>query len=810
MNRLSPSLIALEWPALREHYSSLCQSTPGKAVAGEWLPQEDQGRAQALLEETQEGLLLSREKSFNELSTLSPLEATLSRLEKEANCTAEELWQLSQMQSLFEGMREKLDSIKKKFPLAIHERWATFPRLDNIFRGLRQAIEGPGIVRDQASPLLWELRSEERRLHREARDRIDAFTQKAFRAGYLQENFFDFRDGKYIVPVKREFQSQVEGSIIDASSTRASIFIEPTELRQLNQKLRDLQWKIEAEVYRILEETSRSLFPHEPEIRRIYLELIRFDLMLGRAHWAQQLSVIKGAALPRFSESFDLSGLYHPLLAHWIAPAPPVANDFSLNGDSRVLVISGPNTGGKTVLMKAVGLAALMARAGFYVACEGQATLPFLPRVEALVGDNQNLELSLSSFSGSLLDLKAIIESAGEGTLVLIDEILHATDPNEASALSLAILKCLRDLGCYVLVTTHLNGLKGSVDFSDASMEFDPNSLAPTYRLRVGVPGSSRALEIAQKLGLPTKIVEEARYHLPELSKRWQERVDHLEGEEKRNAEAKRFWEEQSAKLMAREQELEFEREREQKKNWQAVQGALADLRRLESESRTAIEKWLEGARKQASSVEQKHAVAEIAKEGQDLVRTKLRNTIEREGGIEALPPVAKVKVSSLPNPLPPLAINRPVWIKTLNNQGILLTDPSLTKQPAEVQVGHLRLKVEWKNLTPFLAHSSEAAFAPVVKKSSASQMATDSPSVEAELNLIGRTKEDSLEALGLYLDRAFRSGRASVRIVHGHGSGTLREAVRSFLSKSTYSLRHRPGLGNEGGQGVTIVEFFD
>ena len=238
---------------------------------------------------------------------------------------------------------------------------------------------------------------------------------------------------------------------------------------------------------------------------------------------------------PSFGEEFLLEDLYHPVLCFVMDPEKIVRNDFLLGSNKRVLVISGPNTGGKTVLLKAVGLCALMARAGFYLPCAGKAILPFFEKILVQIGDSQNLELSLSSFSGSVQNLKEMLEKADSKSLVLIDEILHATDPDEATALSRAILSRLQDMGAFAIVTTHLNGLKssGQGSFENASMEFDPHRLSPTYRLRLGVPGSSRALEIALKLGLSESIVGEARKYLSTEKLAEQNAVDQLGSRER-------------------------------------------------------------------------------------------------------------------------------------------------------------------------------------------------------------------------------------------------------------------------------------
>jgi DNA mismatch repair protein MutS2 len=446
-----------------------------------------------------------------------------------------------------------------------------------------------------------------------------------------------------------------------------------------------------------------------------------------------------------------------------------------------------------------------MARAGFFVPCAGIARLPFFSRVLAQIGDAQNLELSLSSFSGSILHLKAILESAQRNSLVLVDEILHATDPDEATALSRAILQGLQKRGSFAIVTTHLNGLKvsGEDSFESASMEFDPERLSPTYRVRVGIPGSSRALEIALKLGLDENLIREARSYLSQERVQEQSAVDQLEARERELQEAKE-------ELDATRADLRFEQERlntmnaeldSVKRKFRAE--AMDKIKEQQRAALLDVERIISSYRKKLISIDQKHQAALDAQADVESVREKFR---ELEGALEGIAPAPAKPEKPVYVPLDPVEKNAPVFEKNamvnipyMKTMGTLLSDPS-EKKP-EVMVGNMRMKLSWDQLEPVAKQKPKAGSRPYATSS-------DHADAPPELYLLGKTVDEAEALLASFIDRAARSGRPWVRIVHGHGSGAVKKAVRDSLRKSAYDMKFRPGTAAEGGEGCTVVEF--
>lgn len=772
-------------------------------MAVEVRPAESRPEAERLLALTAEATQALELRPFAFLSSLDAMDATLDRLDKSVVLDGKELLFLAKLADISGELRAALTTkeAKANCPLLNTEAEA-LPPLSKPTDPIRRAIEADGSVKDSASPALRSLRDQERRLHSEARDKVDHVLQQAFRDGHLQDKYFDFRDGRYLIPVKTEFRNKVSGFVVESSTTRATVFMEPAAVRDCNDRIKQTQLLIEEEIYRILGELSRLVHPHAVEFGAAYEISVGMDLSLARGAFAREYESMRGSSRPEFTDHFLLEDLYHPLLGFVLKPEQIVRNNFRLGPEKKVLVISGPNTGGKTVLLKAVGLCALMARAGFFLPCAGAARLPFFSKVLAQIGDAQDLELSLSSFSGSILHLKEILESAQKNSLVLVDEILHATDPDEATALSRAILQALQKRGSFAIVTTHLNGLKvsGQDSFESASMEFDPERLSPTYRVRVGIPGSSRALEIALKLGLEENLIREARSYLSEERLREQTAVDQLEAQERQLQRAKE-------ELAGTRAELQVEQARTEQLNSELD---LARRRfkteateKLKEQQRSAlqeVEQVISSYKKKLQSVEQKHTVAIEAQLDTEIVKEKFR---EVEKVIEEIAPVRAERVKEVrrdeEEEKPEFRQNAPVRVPAMHTMGTLLSDPKDKK--AEVMIGNMRMRFSWEQLEPVNAPKPKAGARPYAT-------ASDHADVPPELHLLGKTVEEAQALLATYLDRAARSGRPWVRIVHGHGSGALKKAVREALRASAYDMKFRPGTAAEGGEGCTVVEF--
>ncbi len=794
-------LQSLEWPLLLKHYSNHCASAPGKAIASEILPETTRLRAEEKLAETAESILLLEETNVQFLSAIEILDPILERCAKSAVLDGKELILLCKLLEATAELQESIQSLQGVCSTPILAEKAlqllVIPRLS---QKIRDCLDPDGKVKDSASPLLRSLRDQERKLHIEAKDKLETVLQQAFREGRLQDKYYDFRDGRYLIPVKSEHKNKVPGLVVESSATRATVFVEPASVRACNDQIKQTELFIEEEIYRILSELSQLLYPHAATLEKNYSLVVELDLIFGRGAFSLELQQLRGSSRPVFSDRFFLEGCYHPLLAFVLDPQKVVRNSFRLGPTPKVLIISGPNTGGKTILLKAVGMASLMAQSGMYVPCAGESELPFFDSVLAQIGDSQSLELSLSSFSGSILQLKEILEAPSRSPLVLIDEILHATDPDEATALSRSILEKLEARGGFAIVTTHLNGLKVGSNFSSASMEFHLESLSPTYRLRLGVPGSSRALEIARKLGLDPAIVDQARSFLDSSKISHQESLDRLEAQERALSDSRE-------EIASTQKALNLEKERFSQ-TFEALKKEKASFRKdalekFKEQQRIALGE-LDGLisqyRRKLIDVEEKHRATQESKNHSEQLKNVYEKAIQEiSANIPEAPeePEQNTKEETFTDRLEK---NGKVFVKNLNQEGILLSDPkTATHKPAEVQIGNVRMRIAWEQLK-----GKKTTWQPSGKGNAIALEI----SVPGELNLIGKNVDESRDLLMQYLDQAFRSGRPWVRIVHGHGSGALKKMVREVLQKSAYETKFRPGMSNEGGDGCTVVEF--
>jgi DNA mismatch repair protein MutS2 len=802
MNIVDRSLESIEWPSYLARYAHHCQSTPAKEKALHLEFPESIAESEALLSLTDEAYHILEEEYFTSLSNLEPLDHTLQRAAKESVLEGKELYHIYRLIMVSQDIVSFFN--KRKDPTRYAHLYSLVAGIENfssLRAAIQQAIEPDGTVKDSASPRLQGLRSQERKLHQEARSKLEDTLQQAFRDGLAQDRYMDIRDGRYLLPIKSEHRHKIPGLIYESSATLATVFIEPAPVRELNDKLNQVLLDIQDEIYIILKTISEQVWPNASALRHAYEQIVLFDLTLARGRMAQYYEGVRGAARPVFGENIFIEQLYHPLLPFVIEKEKIVRNTFHLDG-KRILIISGPNTGGKTVLLKALGLASLMAKCGFFVPCMGTAQVPFFTSVLSQIGDEQNIEQSLSSFSASVMSIKSLLEHADAHTLILIDEILHSTDPDEASALSQAILQELDARGSTVIVTTHLNGLKlnKNESFMSASMEFDAKEMQPTYRLRLGIPGSSRALEIGERLGLSSRLIQAARGFLEKSYNLFDEQLNKLEQKE-RELEAERaslqktLADQQAAAHDARLLARQFQ---EQKSLFQKT--AKERLQHLERQAMQEVERVTEEYKGLIKDFKERHEASLAAKERVRYVRQQFQAPEEEKKPGE---PSAPIIADEEDHDTPTLRLNGSVMVKTIKSKGTLLSDPAKGGKNAVVLVGNMKMNVPWEKLEPLAPTPQEIKAAQ--KRAQVHHETVDCP---PELNLIGKKAEEARDALELYIDKAARSGRPSVRVVHGFGTGALRKTVRDYLTKSHYDITFRSGESSEGGDGCTVVEF--
>jgi DNA mismatch repair protein MutS2 len=676
---------------------------------------------------------------------------------------------------------------------ALAERLPTHPRL---VRRIEEIVNDEGEVLDGASPRLRRLRGEVRAAGQRLQQRLRTLVGEL--GHVLQEPIVTTRGDRHVVPVKADFRGRVRGIVHDQSASGATLFIEPMVVVELNNQLREAQMQEEEEVERILREVSAEIGAEAEAIGQALEALAELDLQLAKARHAR----LHRCAQPLLNREgrIQLHRARHPLLTGRVVPI-----DIRLGEDFFIVVITGPNTGGKTVALKTVGLLTLMAQAGLHVPAEDASELAVFDQVFADIGDEQSIEQSLSTFSSHMtriIEILRAVETARRRgdpggllpVLVLVDELGAGTDPDEGSALARSILTYLLDRRVPTVATTHYSDLKAfaheQAGVVNASVAFDVETLSPTYELEIGLPGRSNALAIAERLGLDTRIVRGARRHLGTAGVRMEGLLRDLEHERDAAAdERQRLGEERAESVRAR--------------------AALEDdRRRLEEERARVLNEARAQARRELDAVVGELAAVRAQSRRPDLTRERLNELRQRTRRLEER--VAPVAQPALHRELPreeeaaagPLAVGDTVRVLTLGQSAEVL-EMSADGAEAEVQMGPMRLRVgvgDLQRLRRRQPDSEERAGSVVVLR------AGDRPAVSHQLDIRGWRVEEALEELESYLNDAALSGMPWVRILHGKGTGALRAAVREHLAHHPLVQSAAPAPPQEGGDGVTIA----
>ncbi|MBI3158656.1 MAG: endonuclease MutS2 [Chloroflexi bacterium] len=784
------TLHTLEFDKVRERLAALCSFGVSKDKARALQPGADLHAARAALDATAEARALLELEPQAGIGGARDIAALLEGARRGQVLTALELLDV---RSTLYSARGLMHTFKRKE--------AEYPRLCELALGLyeppglmeaiNRAISERGEVLDGASDKLARLRADLRVTHDRLLARMQALLINARIAPHLQEAYITQRDGRYVLPLKAESKGKVKSVVHDVSSSGATIFAEPLQVVDLNNEWRELQLAERDEELRVLAELSARVGEQADALAGTLAAIAELDVQFAKAKYAAALNAVRPALEPLRPPTegghpgltLRLSAARHPLLE----PETVVPIDVILDERTFCLIITGPNTGGKTVTLKTIGLLALMAQSGLHIPAEEGSAISLFKHIYADIGDEQSIEQSLSTFSGHITNIIKILKKADPQALVILDELGAGTDPQEGAALARAILENLAGRGIATLVATHYPELKAYAHATpgvvNASVEFDLKSLRPTYRLTIGLPGRSNALAIATRLGLPKEIVAAAKRGIDPAELRADDLLDEIHRQRelahnhRRAAEqARKEAETLRAELNERLEALEDERLSVLD---EARQAAAAEAERLNEEV-AAIRRDLARARQPLEALEQ---AARAAAEVEEQVET----------------PIVRQRVAEAAPARGPIRLGDRVKLRTLGREGVV---NALSEDEAEIMVGNLRIRVELYDLE--LADGQD-------KKPDAERTADVLPRVQAEspgveLSLRGQSVDEALETLDRYLDSAWLAGLPYVRIVHGKGTGKLREAVRRELKGHPHVERQESGGPAEGGDGVTVA----
>lgn len=788
------ALKILEYEKIIQKLTDLAGSAPGKALCRSLAPSTDLSDILRMQRETSDGVSMLLRKGSVSFSGVTDMRGSLKRLEVGSSLNIDELLRVCRLLETClrvkswargETVQEQDNSLTGMFQ--------SLQPLTPLSAEIRRCIPSEEEIDDNASPGLRQVRRQMQLTNERIRSQLTSYVNGSYRT-FLQDAVVTQRNGRFCIPVKAEHRSQVPGMIHDQSSTGSTLFIEPMAIVKLNNDLRELEIREEKEIEKVLAELSSQVALESAAIEEDIQLLTELDFIFARA----RLSRSYNGTEPEFNQEGRISIRKgrHPLLD----PARVVPVDIRLGDDFTLLVISGPNTGGKTVSLKTVGLFTLMGQAGLHIPAFDHSELSVFTEVFADIGDEQSIEQSLSTFSSHMTNIVSFWNQADERSLVLFDELGAGTDPTEGAALAIAILSNLHRRGIRTMATTHYSELKvfalSTPGVENGCCEFDVETLRPTYRLLIGIPGKSNAFAISEKLGLPDYIIEEAKEQISQEAESFEDVIADLENsraamEQEREAiqRYKQEIEERKTRLERKEDRLENNRDAILSKAREEAQAILREAKEYADETIRRYNK-LGNAAGSTKEMEQE--------------RTKLRekmSSLEKKG--------AKPKEKSPKKELTAkdLRIGDSVKVLSMNLRGTVSTLPD-ARGNLFVQMGILRSQVNLKDLEK-LPDDTGSAAASFKKQSGGSRIKmSKSASIHTEINLLGKTTDEALVELDKYLDDAYLAHLPSVRIVHGKGTGALRKAVHQYLRRQKHVASFRLGEFGEGDSGVTIAEF--
>ncbi len=783
-------LKTLEYDKIIDMLVEEADSALGKDSARRLRPSSDHGEIVAMQAETSHALTRLFHHGALSFHGLTDIRPSLVPLAKGGTLGAGELLRIG---ALLEAAKRAVEFDKKDeetdFLSGRFDGLQTFPE---IRREISRCILSEDEISDDASSELKRIRRAMKTTNDKIREQLSVTVNSS--GDMLRDNIVTMRNGRYCLPVKQEYKSAFQGMIHDQSSTGSTFFIEPMAIVKLNNDLAELAMKEQEEIERILASISSICAPETEGLERDVILLAELDFIFAKAKLSKKMQ----GSEPIFDDNYiEIKKGRHPLIPR----DRVVPIDVTLGKDYRLLIITGPNTGGKTVSLKTVGLFTLMGQAGLHIPAFDGSHLRVFHEVYADIGDEQSIEQSLSTFSSHMTNTVSILKHADKNTLALFDELGAGTDPVEGAALAISILDNLLQRNVTAMATTHYSELKiyalSTDHVENASCEFDVESLQPTYRLLIGVPGKSNAFAISSKLGISDKIIEKAKSLVDEDSKSFEDVVTGLESTRKE-------LEQERAKAAAYREEIERQKKKLAEKNERIDKAKEKILRRANEEANEILQKakdmaddsirkynkWMDGGKGNVSDMERQRSA----------IREQLKKTGEK---------LATKQKGNRPKTAPgKLSIGDLVMVHSMGVKGTVMSLPN-TKGKCFVQMGIMRSEVNADDLELLEEETLQNRKEQLRERSGAGKIKMmKSLHVSSSINLIGKTVDEAIALLDKYLDDAYLAKLHQITIIHGVGTGALRNAVQAHLKKSKYIKTYRMGEYGEGGYGVTVAEF--
>ena len=787
------ALRTLEYTKIIERLTELAGSSIGKELCRNLKPSSNLAEIEAAQKQTSDALSRIYQRGSISFSGVQDVRGSLKRLEIGGSLSALELLRIAKLLETTSRVKSfgRLENSDREKD-SLDDMFDGLQPLANLYNEIYRCILSEDEIADDASPALAKIRRSIRQTNDRVHTQLASLVNGSSRT-YLQDAVITMRNGRYCVPVKSEYKGQVPGMIHDQSSTGSTLFIEPMAIVKLNNELRELELQEQKAIEAVLAELSNMAAAENENIADNFRILTQLDFIFARA----MLSKSYNGTEPIFNEKghINIKKCRQPLLDK----KSVVPIDIWLGKDFRLLVITGPNTGGKTVSLKTVGLFTLMGQAGLHIPAFDHSELSVFDEVFADIGDEQSIEQSLSTFSSHMTHTVSILKEATDRSLVLFDELGAGTDPTEGAALAIAILNELHSRGTCTMATTHYSELKvfalTTPGVENGCCEFSVETLRPTYRLLIGVPGKSNAFAISGKLGLPEHIIEDARSRISEQDESFEDLLSDLEHSritiEKEQEELARYKAEAAS--------LKAQLEKKQERLDSAKERILAEAN---EKAHTILREAKEYADETIKNFNKYGKAAGVSISDMERERTRLREKMNAAEKNMAKKTPAKVKKAVDPKAL---RVGDSVKVLSLNLKGTVSTLPD-AKGNLFVQMGILRSQVNLRDIEPI---DEPVITAPNFNRTGSGKIKmAKSSSVGIELNLLGKTSDEAISELDKYLDDAYIAHLPSVRIVHGKGTGALRKAVHNYLRRCKIVDEYHLGEFGEGDAGVTIVTF--
>ena len=780
---IDKNLYRLEFSKILEIIANHCITKSGKELALNLTPSNNIETVQKSLDETSMALNLLVKKGSIPIEEIADIDIYIKTLESGNSLSSKALLELANILKISKHLKEYFDSEANMYLL--QNIFNTLYTNENIESKIFSSILDENTIDDNASPALSSLRRNRKKLEQDVRDKLFNFIHSSNYSKYIMDSIITIRNDRFVIPVKEEYRSKISGSILDISASGSTVYIEPSSVYELNNKINNIKALETSEIEKILSTLSLMLMPITENLDIDAKTIGLLDFIFAKAKYAKKINGI--SPILNNNKYINLINAKHPLIDEKIV----IPINISIGEKYNTLLITGPNTGGKTATLKTTGLLVAMACSGIFIPASENSSIYVFDKIFADIGDEQSIQESLSTFSSHILNVIDILNTSTANSLILLDELGSGTDPVEGASLAISILKHFHNQNSLTIASTHYPELKNYAlvtnGFENASCDFDVTNLKPTYKLLIGVPGKSNAFAISKNLGLPAEILEEA-------SNRLEQDDVNIES------------------LLKSDDKLKIEKEKQNIiKNSNQIELLRKSLERDNTKLNEEAENIITNAKQKARDIllDAKEEANEIIKELNDekidlktanLLRTKLNSAIYKTSTDEL---ESKNKIQAGTITRENIKIGQNVFIKRLNQTAKVLSLPNKSNE-VQVQMGIMNMTVKLEELFP-VSHSNTNNNAAQTTTSFKSNLKTKT--INSEINVIGLNVDEAIPIIDKYLDDSSVSGLSTVRIVHGKGTGKLRKGIHTFLKSHPHVKTFRLGTFGEGEMGVTVVE---